>query len=81
MENKFSKRREETFKKVINELVYLGFLILFAMNFTSTTNTERFVVLGIVLATFTGTKIYCKINDEKKLKEEKERKEKKNDRS
>jgi len=79
--NKFSKMRETAAKRIINELVYIGFLVMFVMNFTSLNNTERFVIMGIVMMTFVGTKVYCKIQDEKKIEKEKERKDKKNDRS
>ena len=62
---------EMNIKQFISELIYLGFLVLFAMNFTETSNTERFVVLIIVEVTFIGTKLYCKAKEQNKKGERK----------
>lgn len=69
---------EMNIKQFISELIYLGFLVLFAMNFTETSNTERFVVLIIVEVTFIGTKLYCKVKEQNK-KGERKYENKKND--
>ena len=57
---------EKKIEKIITEMVYVGFLILFALNFTGASNTERFAVLIIVEATFVGTQVYCKAKQENK---------------
>lgn len=62
---------EMNIKQIINEVIYIGFILLFAMNFTSCNNTERFVVLGLVEFTFISTKIYCKAKEQNKKGERK----------
>lgn len=81
MENKFERIRKMKAEKVISELIFIGFFVLFVLNFTTLNNSERFVILGIIEATFVGTKVYCRISDEKKMNERKEKKNDKNDRS
>ena len=58
------KATEMRIKEFITEMIYIGFLVLFALNFTGTSNTERFAILIIVETTFVGTKIYCKAKQE-----------------
>lgn len=70
--------KEMRVKEFITEMIYIGFLVLFGMNFTASSNTERFVILIVVEVTFTGTKIYCKAKNENK-KGEKKYENKKND--
>lgn len=55
---------EKTVERIITELVYLGFFVLFVMNFTALNNGERFGILVIVELTFVGTKVYCKAKSE-----------------
>lgn len=56
--------REMKIKEFISEIIYVGFLVLFSLNFTGTSNTERFAILIIVETTFIVTKIYCKAKQE-----------------
>lgn len=58
------KATEMRIKEFITEMIYIGFLVLFGMNFTTSSNTERFVILIVVEVTFIGTKIYCKAKQE-----------------
>lgn len=58
------EKTEMKIKQFISEVIYVGFLVLFALNFTGTSNTERFAILIIVETTFVGTKIYCKAKQE-----------------
>lgn len=60
------KATEMRIREFITEMIYIGFLVLFGMNFTTSSNTERFVILIVVEVTFIGTKIYCKAKNENK---------------
>lgn len=72
------RKTEMSIKEFITEMIYVGFLVLFSLNFTMTSNTERFAILIIVEVTFVGTKVYCKAKNENK-KGEKRYESKKND--
>lgn len=69
---------ETKIREMISEIIYVGFLVLFSLNFTETQNTERFAILIIVEVTFIATKLYCKAKSENK-KGEKKYEGKKND--
>lgn len=69
---------ETKIRELISEVIYVGFLVLFSLNFTETSNTERFTILIIVEVTFIATKLYCKAKNEEK-KGEKKYEGKKND--
>lgn len=69
---------ETKIRELISEVIYVGFLVLFSLNFTETSNTERFAILIIVEVTFIATKLYCKAKNEGK-KGEKKYEGKKND--
>lgn len=58
------EKTEMKIREFISEVIYVGFLVLFSLNFTQTSNTERFAILIIVEITFIGTKVYCKAKSE-----------------
>lgn len=57
-------------KKLLNEVVYIGFAVQLVLQFLGTTKVEDVVILIIVEMTFVGTRIYSSVMKTKQRNEE-----------
>ena len=77
--------KREAVVALIREMVFIGFFVMIVLNFVSTSKVEDRVLLVIIEMVFVATKMYCKMQLEKRNNQKKfnniKKGEKKEDRS